>query len=197
MGKNTTVRAGAASGEVSRRAFLSTGAAGVAVAAASAREANAQSGSQRNWDRSADVVVIGAGVAGLPAAITARDHGGSVIVVDENYDIGGRGILSGGRVHLGGGHALQQKAGIKDSADQVFADWVRHDTPDARYSDRDLVRVFADENVPTFNFLIENGVEFVEKPIGPEAASTVPRTFVTVEWQNKDEIYAPGGDRNG
>jgi succinate dehydrogenase/fumarate reductase flavoprotein subunit len=120
-----------------------------------------------------------------------------VISVDENFDIGGRGMLSGGRVHLGGGHALQQKAGIKDSADQIFKDWVRHDATVARYSDRDLVRVFADENVPTFNFLIANGVEFIEKPIGPEAASTVPRTFVTVEWQNKDEIYAPGGDRNG
>src|SRR5260370_17981694 len=96
MGKNATDR-GAAAGEVSRRAFLSTGAAGVALAAGSAREANAQSGSQRNWDRSADVVVIGAGVAGLPAAITARDHGASVIVGDENYDIGGPGILSGRR----------------------------------------------------------------------------------------------------
>ena len=53
------------------------------------------------------------------------------------------------------------------------------------------MRVFADENVSTFNFLIENGVEFIEKPIGPEAASTVPRTFVTVEWQKQDEIYAP------
>ena len=72
------------------------------------------------WDLTADVVIIGAGVAGLPAAITARDLGASVIVVEENFDIGGRGMLSGGRVHLGGGHALQQKFGIKDSADQVF-----------------------------------------------------------------------------
>jgi len=181
---------------VSRRAFLSTGAAGVGAAAlvgASAKQAEAQV----KWDLSADVVVIGAGVSGLAAAITARDAGASVISVDENFDIGGRGMLSGGRVHLGGGHALQQKFGIKDTADQVFRDWVRHDSTVARYSDRDLVRVFADENVATFNFLIDNGVEFHEKPIGPEAASTVPRTFVTVEWQNKDEVYAPGGDRNG
>jgi succinate dehydrogenase/fumarate reductase flavoprotein subunit len=181
---------------ISRRAFLSTGAAGVGAAAlvgASANEAKAQV----KWELSADVVVIGAGVSGLAAAITARDAGASVISVDENFDIGGRGMLSGGRVHLGGGHALQQKFGIKDTADQVFRDWVRHDSTVARYSDRDLVRVFADENVATFNFLIDNGVEFHEKPIGPEAASTVPRTFVTVEWQNKDEVYAPGGDRNG
>jgi urocanate reductase len=187
---------GSANGSVSRRAFLSKGAAGVGAAAlvgVSANEAEAQV----KWDLSADVVIIGAGVAGLPAAITARDLGASVIVVDENFDIGGRGILSGGRVHLGGGHALQQKAGIKDSADQVFADWVRHDAAVARYSDRDLVRVFADENAATFDFLIENGVQFRERPIGPEAASTVPRTFVTVEWHIPSEIYAPGGGRNG
>ena len=183
-----------ASAPVSRRAFLSKGAAGVSAAAlAGVGEAHAQV----KWDLSADVVVIGAGVSGLAAAITARDAGASVISVEENFDIGGRGMLSGGRVHLGGGHALQQKFGIKDSADQVFKDWVRHDSMVARYSDRDLVRVFADENVASFNFLIDNGVEFIEKPIGPEAASTVPRTFVTVEWQNKDEVYAPGGGRNG
>jgi urocanate reductase len=195
MGKNATDRGGAAAGNVSRRAFLSTGAAGAVLAGTVGAEA--QGAASLNWDRSADVVVIGAGVAGLPAAITARDLGASVIVVDENYDIGGRGILSGGRIHLGGGHALQQKAGIKDSADQIFADWTRHDTADARYSDRDLVRVFADENVPTFNFLIENGVKFNERPIGPERASTVPRTFVTVEWHIPSQLIAPGRGRNG
>jgi urocanate reductase len=182
---------------VSRRAFLSKGAAGIGAAALVGAGANDAEAQAVKWDLSADVVIIGAGVSGLAAAITARDSGASVISVDENFDIGGRGMLSGGRVHLGGGHALQQKAGIKDSADQIFKDWIRHDAMVARYSDRDLVRVFADENLPTFNFLIENGVEFIEKPIGPEAASTVPRTFVTVEWQNQDEIYAPGGDRNG
>src|SRR5258708_5231176 len=197
MGKNGTKRGtGERPESVSRRAFLSKGAAGVGAAAlvgASANDAKAQV----KWDLSADVVIIGAGVSGLAAAITARDNGASVISVDENFDIGGRGMLSGGRLPLGGGHALQQKAGIKDTADQVFKDWVRHDATVARYSDRDLVRVFADENLATFNFLIENGVQFIEKPIGPEAASTVPRTFVTVEWQVQDEIYAPGGGRNG
>src|SRR5215813_13271065 len=196
MDKHATDRGRAASGKVSRRVFLSTGAAGVTLVG-TAQEAMPQGAAQRNWDRSADVVVVGAGVAGLPAAITARDHGASVIVVDENYDIGGRGILSGGRVHLGGGHALQQKAGIKDTADQVFADWTRHDTADARYSDRDLVRVFADENAATFDFLIENGVKFNERPIGPERASTVPRTFVTVEWHIPSQLIAPGRGRSG
>ncbi len=48
-----------------------------------------------NWDMEADVVIIGSGAAGLPAAIAAIDSGASVIVVESNYDIGGHGILSG------------------------------------------------------------------------------------------------------
>jgi len=181
---------------VNRRAFLKSGAAGVGGAALTAvgvNEANAQT----RWNRSADVVVIGAGVSGLPAAITARDHGASVIVVDVNNDIGGRGILSGGRLHLGGGHALQQKLGIKDTPEQVFQDWVRADDIDSRYSDRDLVRVFADENVPTYDFLIENGVKMIEKLVGPEQSSTVPRTFLSVEWEIPSEVIAPHRNRNG
>ena len=47
----------------------------------------------------------------------------------------------------------------------MFADWVRYDHGESRYSDRDLVRVFADENVAAYDFLIENGVKFIEKPI--------------------------------
>src|SRR5262245_12392568 len=185
---------------VNRRRFLGQGAAGVGAVAIGASGAEAQQNGQANnirWDFTADVVVIGAGVAGLPAAITARDHGASVIVVDSNFDIGGRGILSGGRIHLGGGHGLQQKFGIKDSADEVFRDWVRFDNGVSRYSDRDLVRVFANENVATYDFLIDNGVQFIEKPIGPEAASTVPRTFVTVEWHVPSEVIAPHHQRNG
>jgi FAD binding domain len=182
---------------LSRRSFLSKGAAAgvgaAALAGATATEANAEI----KWDHTADVVVIGAGVSGLAAAITARDHSASVIAVEENYDIGGRGILSGGRLHLGGGNAMQQKHGIKDTPDQVYADWVRFDANSSRYSDRDLVRVFADENLATYDFLVQNGVEFIDRMIGPEAASTVPRTFVTVEWHVPSELIAPGRNRNG
>src|SRR5437763_14883375 len=125
--------------EVNRRNFLARGAAAgvgaVAIAGTGAQEAGAQTGNGIKWDSAADVVIIGAGVAGLPAAITARDLGASVIIVDENIDIGGRGMLSGGRVHLGGGHALQQKFNIKDTPDQVFKDWVRFDAGVSRYSD--------------------------------------------------------------
>ncbi len=182
---------------LSRRSFLSKGAAAGVGAAALTGATATDAKAEIKWDHTADVVVIGAGVSGLAAAITARDHSASVIAVEENYDIGGRGILSGGRLHLGGGNAMQQKHGIKDTPDQVYADWVRFDANSARYSDRDLVRVFADENLATYDFLVANGVEFIDRMIGPEAASTIPRTFVTVEWHVPSELIAPGRNRNG
>ena len=149
------------------------------------------------WTLSTDVVVIGAGAAGLAAAVSARDHGAAVIVVEENYDIGGHAMLSGGRVQLGGGNALQRKFGIKDSPDQVFDDWVNFKRGDARYNDRDLVRTYADECVPTFQFLLDNGVTFIEKPIVTPDAATLPRVFVTHEWHIASEIIAPRRNRNG
>ena len=182
--------------DVTRRSFLTTSVAGAVVVGLGASEASAQ-GEPEQWDLAADVVIVGAGVAGLPAAITARDLGASVIVVEENFDIGGRGMLSGGRVQLGGGHGLQRKFNINDNADQVFRDWVRADDAESRYSDRDLVRIYADENVATFQFLIENGVEFIERPIGPVDASTLPRIFVTKEWHIPAEVVAPHRNRNG
>jgi succinate dehydrogenase/fumarate reductase flavoprotein subunit len=142
-------------------------------------------------------VTIGAGVSGLAAAVSALEHGASVILVDENFDIGGHGMVSGGLVHLGGGHSKQRAHGIEDSADKVFADWIRPDHPLARYNDRDLVRAFADENASTFEWLIENGVDFEDRMVGPQMASTVPRQVPTVQWPIKSEIYTTVRSRRG
>jgi len=132
----------------------------------------AQSNDSQNWDLEADVVVIGSGAAGLPAAIKAADGGASVIVVEANYDIGGHAIISGGNLPLGGGTSAQKKYGIPDSPDLVFSDltdWTivqNNGWPDYRYNDREVMRAFADHCALTYEFLLENGVEF--KPIAPD-----------------------------
>jgi succinate dehydrogenase/fumarate reductase flavoprotein subunit len=186
---------------VNRRDFLKKGAAaGVgagAFAGLGAAEGNAQSTAQRNWDMTADFVTIGAGVSGLAGAVSALDHGASVIMVEENFDIGGHGMVSGGNVHLGGGNSRQQKHGVKDSAEQVFLDWIRHDHRESRYSDRDLVRAFADENAATFEFLIANGVQFHDESTGPGAASTVPRQGTVVQWPVRSERMSSEPSRRG
>ena len=75
-------------------------------------------------DHEADVVVVGAGGAGLPAALAARCEGAEVECIDENVDVGGHAILSGGRIQLGGGTSRQRQFGIdmpvKDGACEPF-----------------------------------------------------------------------------
>jgi succinate dehydrogenase/fumarate reductase flavoprotein subunit len=150
---------------VNRRDFLKKSTAiGVGATAAPGQDRGGARAGQIRFDQVADVVIAGAGAAGLPAAIMARNQGASVIVIDANHDIGGHAMLSGGRIPLGGGTSLQKKYGIADSADQVYLDPTNHRNPEFRHADRDLVRVWADENVATFEFLIENGVVFNDEP---------------------------------
>src|ERR687892_1196354 len=131
-----------------------------------------------SWDLEADVVIIGAGATGLPAAIKAVDEGASVIVVEANYDVGGHAILSGGNVPLGGGTSAQRKFGIEDSPDVVFSDLTDwsivqpNGWPDYRYNDREVMRAFADHCAATYEFLVANGVEFKDIPPDNQGAHT-------------------------
>src|SRR5205085_11268121 len=106
---------------IDRRRFLTSGAAGaVAVAALPTQPAQAQAAV--NWDREVDGVVIGAGAGGLVAAIAAREKGASVLIVEKNFDIGGRAMMSFGGLYIGGGNRMQKAIGMQDSPDIVFAD---------------------------------------------------------------------------
>jgi len=166
---------------VNRRDFLKRGAA--AGAGATALAAQNRSG-QPEYDHVADVVIAGAGASGLPAAIMARDQGASVIVIDANHDIGGHAMISGGRVPLGGGTSLQKKYGVQDSADQVYLDHTNHRNPEFRFADRDLVRMWADENAATFEFLMENGVKFNDVAPTIVNGGTVPRLFIAIPYSD-------------
>src|SRR5262245_53491019 len=173
---------------VSRRDLLKSGAAAGLGAAVllDAGCTDAQSGAAAKWDYEADVVVAGGGCAGLTAAIRARDLGASVLVVDQNFDLGGRMIHSGSFISLGGGDPVQlrdskghaDKEGfvtsppvegpeeLDDSVDLLFTDitdWsiVNHrgETP-YRYNEREMVRAWAENCPPTRQFLMDNYVRF-------------------------------------
>jgi succinate dehydrogenase/fumarate reductase flavoprotein subunit len=146
--------------------------------------------SPASWHREADIVVIGSGAAGMPAAICAREAGASVVLVEAESDIGGHAITSGGNVPLGAGTSAQKAAGIEDSPDLVFldnTDWSvvqPNGFPDYRYNDRELVRAFADENVSTYDWLLAHGVVFADKAPdsfgGTSIGNSVPREMHTV-----------------
>ena len=170
---------------VNRRDFLKKGAtASVGAAALAGACAQDADGQGERWDRETDIVIVGSGASGLPAAIRARDLNASVIVVEENFDIGGHGIISQGSVALGGGTSVQKKHGVKDSADQIYLENTRPDHVHTRYADRKVVRAFADHNVETFEFLLANGVRFVDvRPMTiPAEGFLTPRRQTTYPW---------------
>jgi succinate dehydrogenase/fumarate reductase flavoprotein subunit len=174
--------------KLSRRQFLKGVAAGsVAIAAGSLipqSSAFAQ-GAPTKWDKEADVVVIGAGATGLPAAIVAQEAGAKVILVEAVSDIGGHAITSGGNIPLGGGTSAQKKAGINDSPDLLFqdlTDWSivqPNGFPDYRYNDREIIRSFADNSAPTFEWLVSHRVVFIDRAPdtlgGNSVGNSVPR----------------------
>lgn len=123
-----------------------------------------------------DLVVIGAGAAGIPAAIFAARAGAQVLLVDAADKIGGTFHLSSGHMSAAGTR-LQAAKGISDTPDAHYADVMRINGGSA---DPALVRLAVDNAADTLHWLLDNGLEVVAgHPIiykGHEGY-TVPRTY--------------------
>ena len=100
-----------------------------------------------------DVIVIGGGTAGLPAAIHAADRGARVVIVEKAPVLGGTLFLSGGLM-AAANTVFQRAKGIEDSADAHYEDVMRISNKTA---DPVLVRLWADHGGPTVNWLAEHG----------------------------------------
>ena len=130
----------------------------------------------QRWDLEADVVVVGSGATGLPAAVAAAEGGASVLVIEANWDVGGHAAISGGNVALGGGTNAQKRSGIVDTPDMVFSDLTDWSVvepngwPDYRYNDREIIRAFADNSALTYQWLVEHGVMFIDEPVDNRGA---------------------------
>ncbi|HAQ41725.1 MAG TPA: flavocytochrome c [Clostridiales bacterium] len=112
---------------------------------------------KRESEYTADVIVIGAGGAGMTAAITAADNGASVIVLEKMPMQGGNTLLSGGE-YAAPGNWLQVKEGIEDSNDLFYNDIL---TGGDNENDPKLVRVLADNALAGATWLKDEiGMEF-------------------------------------
>ena len=65
-----------------------------------------------------DVLVVGAGGAGLTAALTAREHGLDTLLVEKSDYFGGNTARSGGGVWVPGNYALEA-AGVDDTPERA------------------------------------------------------------------------------
>ncbi len=150
--------------DLSRRNFvtglagLSAGAASMAALAPVVAKAS-ENDVPETWDYDYDVVVCGAGGAGLLAALKASDEGCRVICIDANFDIGGHAIVSYGITHSGGGTSYQKEQGIEDTPDQYFIDHTDPTASDSRFNRHDVIRECADRMVECFEWMLEKGMK--------------------------------------
>ena len=124
-----------------------------------------------------DVVVIGAGGAGLTAAITAKQGGASVVVLEKNGFAGGNTMVSGGGLNVAGSD-LQQKNGITDSVEKFTEDTLKGGD---YKNDPVLVGIMARNSVAAYNWLRDDiGVPFMQERVQQFGGHSVPRACVPV-----------------
>jgi fumarate reductase flavoprotein subunit len=107
-------------------------------------------------------IIVGAGAAGMTAALTAAEHGTPVAVVEVADQVGGSLNLSSGQLSAAG-TVLQARHGIQDTPDAHFADVMRISDGTA---DPKLVRLAVNNAAETLDWLLERGMEFLpEHPV--------------------------------
>ncbi len=103
-----------------------------------------------------DVVVVGAGTAGLPCAIHAAQAGARVLLVEKDARVGGTLYLSGGHLSAAG-TGRQAERGIEDSVEEHLADIRRISRSTAR---EDLITIAAENAADTIEWLADRDFAF-------------------------------------
>ena len=109
-----------------------------------------------SWSDEVDVLVIGFGIAGGCAAVSAAAAGANVLVLEKAAAAGGTSSMAGGHFYLGGGTAVQQATGHDDSADEMYKYLVAVSAD----PDLDKIRLYCDESVEHFDWLEALGFQF-------------------------------------
>jgi L-aspartate oxidase len=131
------------------------------------------------WTINADVIVIGSGIAGLTAALSARDKGLSVLLLTKD-------VLSTGSTSWAQG-GIAAALGPGDSPDQHFQDTLE---AGAGLCDQDSVRILVQEGPAAVKRLINLGATFDLDPSGNVALSREGG-------HRRDRIAHAGGDATG
>lgn len=122
-----------------------------------------------------DVVVIGAGGAGLSAAAEVKMSGASVVVLEKLSGLGGNTLVSGGGLNIPGTEQ-QKNLKIEDSVDLFVEDTLKGGD---RINDEKLVRVIGENALETIDWLVEDvDVEFMPDRLQQFGGHSVPRALI-------------------
>ena len=126
-----------------------------------------------------DIVVIGAGGAGLTSAIKAAEAGKKVIIVEKADNTGGNTNRATGGMNAAETH-YQKEADIKDTVDQYIADTMKggHDK-----NNPELVKILADQSSEAIDWLDTIGAKLSD--VGLAGGATNKRSHRPVDENGK------------
>jgi 3-oxo-5alpha-steroid 4-dehydrogenase len=108
------------------------------------------------WAASADLIVVGYGIAGVCGAIEGCEGGLSVLTLERGCGAIGSSAMASGHFYLGGGTAVQHACGFEDSARATADYWIAA----SQAPDRGKIEAFAAGGVALFDWLEARGVPF-------------------------------------
>lgn len=132
---------------------------------------------QADQEMTADVVVLGAGGAGMAAAVTAHQAGKSVIVIEKTSQMGGNTMLAGGALNAvdeGSELALKNNDSVEFHYTQTFNGGDQQGNPE-------LVRMLVEQAWDGVEWLKSLGMEFIEGETFTVAGGLWPRAHRPVE----------------
>ena len=121
-----------------------------------------------------DVLVVGGGLAGISAAIAARDNGANVILLEREAYLGGSSITSSGILHLGATD-IQKAAGIEDTPEDFKKALEDAAIAAGGVRDENQTAMMAYRSNDVVHFLIDNGVTFSPDVSYAMGSALVPR----------------------
>ncbi len=137
-----------------------------------------------NWTEEIDVLVVGAGFAGLAAAIEAKQAGSSVLVIDKMQVIGGNSSINGGDM-AAVGTQLQKEAGVEDSVELMVQDMLK---AGLMYNHVEKTRTVAEKSLEAVEWATGLGVQFGK--LNFHGGHSVPRTVTTINSTGADIVKA-------
>ncbi len=142
--------------------------------AASEPEETTAAASSEDTVLETEILIIGGGLAGMNAAITASEGGASVLLLEKMSFLGGAGLISSGAVDSYGSE-FEAQAGIEDSAELLKEDILKAGNG---YNIEWMVDTFVAHTGETFDWLVELGVPFQDPT--PSEEHTADRVFLAV-----------------
>ena len=142
---------------LSRRNFLKNASAGAVVAAISGGipKISDAAVAPKKWNSETDVVVAGAGGAGMMAAVRASDGGAKVVILQKASTVHSTSTAVSGGLFAAAGTRAQKEQGIEDSGESFYQDYIKNG---GYMNIPELAKLLAFNSTMVFEWLVDNGL---------------------------------------